>query len=133
MTSGDPSGESDEVEDPLDRLERNEKQGLQAFRYVLGSIAVMAALAAAIIAFSDVPGARCPEPGELCFDSPRVGLVVFPTLLGMILAAGSMWTTYNRWKRHIRWRPWLFATYAMWMATTACLLFTSSVAFVEIG
>jgi len=41
--------------------------------------------------------------------------------------------TYRRWQRHIRWRPWLFATYAMWMLTTAYLLLSSSAVFVQVG
>ena len=126
------SGGFDELEDPLERLERNEKQGLQAFRYVLISIVAMLATAIAVTTFTDVAGTDCPDSG-LCTSLPRVELVVLPTLLGFILAVTSMWRTYTRWKEHIRWRPWLFATYAMWMATTACLLLTSSIAFVEIG
>lgn len=122
-----------EMEDPLERLERNEKQGLQAFRYVLISIVAVVLLTVGIVAVVDVTGTDCPESGGVCLTPERVEVVVLPTLLSLILSVVSMWTTYSRWKQHVRWRPWLFATYAMWMVTTACLLLTSSAVFVEIG
>lgn len=128
-----PSRRFDELEDPLERLERNEKQGLQAFRYVLISIAAVVLLTVAIIALVDVTGAECPGAEGLCLTPQRVEVVVVPTLLSLVLSVLSMWKTYTRWRDHIRWRPWLFATYAMWMVTTACLLLTSSAVFVEIG
>lgn len=127
------SGGFGEMEDPLERLERNERQGAQAFRYVLLSALAMFVAAIAVIAFTDVMDSECLEPGGVCVSGPRVELVLLPTLLGFILAVTSMWKTYTRWNQHIRWRPWLFATYAMWMVTTACLLLTSSIAFVELG
>lgn len=123
----------DELEDPLERLERNEKQGLQAFRYVLVAIAVMIVAAMVMVVVARLTGAGCVDSDEACSMAGRAEFVIVPTLLGFSLSVFSMWRTYQRWRDHIRWRPWLFATYAMWMATTACLLFTSSVAFVEIG
>ena len=128
-----PSDGFDELEDPLERLERNERQASQAFRYVLLSALAMLLTAVAIIAISDYAGSDCPDPDPICLDAPRAELVILPTLLGIILAVTSMFKTYQRWKQHVRWRPWLFATYAMWMLTTACLLLTSSIAFVELG
>lgn len=123
----------DELEDPLERLERNEKQGLQAFRYVLVAIAVMIVAAMVMVVVARLTGAGCVDSDEACSMAGRAEFVIVPTLLGFSVSVFSMWRTYQRWRDHIRWRPWLFATYAMWMATTACLLFTSSVAFVEIG
>lgn len=122
-----------EMEDPLERLERNEKQGLQAFRYVLISIVAVVLLTVGIVAVVDVTGTDCPGSDGVCLTPERVEVVVLPTLLSLILSVVSMWTTFSRWKQHVRWRPWLFATYAMWMVTTACLLLTSSAVFVEIG
>ncbi|HJC27862.1 MAG TPA: hypothetical protein H9759_00530 [Candidatus Dietzia intestinipullorum] len=130
MTTGD---HGDLGDDPLERLERNEAQSNQAFRYVLLSVIAMAAVAVGVIVVADVTGSPCDQPGGMCVTAPRVELVLLPTLLGFVLSVTSMWKTYNRWRDHIRWRPWLFATYAMWMATTACLLLTSTIAFVEIG
>lgn len=123
----------DELEDPLERLERNEKQGLQAFRYVLVAIAVMIVAAMVMVVVARLTGAGCVDSDESCSMAGRAEFVIVPTLLGFSLSVFSMWRTYQRWRDHIRWRPWLFATYAMWMATTACLLLTSSVALVEIG
>lgn len=123
----------DDLEDPLERLERNERQGLQAFRYVLIAIAVMIVAAMVMVVVARLTGAGCVDSDEACSMAGRAEFVIVPTLLGFSLSVFSMWRTYQRWRDHIRWRPWLFATYAMWMATTACLLFTSSVAFVEIG
>lgn len=129
MTSGD----FDELNDPLERLELNEKQGLQAFRHVLISIVAMMVAAIVVTTLTDLSSTECPDTGDLCTSLPRVELVLFPTLVGFILSLVSMWRTYDRWRKHIRWRPWLFATYAMWIATTGGLLLTSSIAFVEIG
>lgn len=123
----------DELDDPLERLERNEKQGLQAFRYLLFSVAVMIAAGMAIVVLARLTGDGCADSDEACSMAGRAEFVIVPTLLGFLLSVFSMWTTYQRWRDHIRWRPWLFTTYAMWMATTACLLLTSSVALVEIG
>ncbi len=123
----------DQIDDPLERLERNERQGLQAFRYVLLSGAAIAALSIAIVALADVTGPQCAEPDTLCTTASRVWLVVLPTLLALGLSVLSAVKTYRRWQRHIRWRPWLFATYAMWMLTTAYLLLSSSAVFVQVG
>lgn len=127
------SAEFGEINDPLERLERNEKQGLQAFRYVLIAIAAMVAAGMAMIVLARLTGAGCADSAEACSMAGRAEFVIVPTGLGFALSVFSMWRTYQRWRDRIRWRPWLFATYAMWMATTACLLLTSSVAFVRIG
>lgn len=123
----------DELEDPLERLERNEKEGARAFRFFLLSVIVVAATAAIVMFLVGGLGEDCEGTDGLCVTGGRIEVVVIPTLLSLLLAVFSMWKTYRVWSRHIRWRPWLFATYAMWMLTTACLLLTSSVAFVEIG
>lgn len=110
-----------DTDDPLERLEINEKQGARAYYFVLLSVGAMLALAVAMLVVTDATG------------TPRVWLVVAPTVLGMILSVTSALKAYGKWREHIRWRPWLFATYAMWIATTACLLITSSTTFVQIG
>lgn len=121
----------DALEDPLARLEFNEKQGLQAFWHVLFSIVAMVLTVVAVVAIADLTGDECPDTGVICTTPHRVEVVVLPTLVGLILSVAAGWRTYSRWRDHIRWRPWLFATYAMWIATTACLLLTSSVVFVQ--
>ena len=123
----------DELDDPLDRLERNERQGRQAFRFFLLSVVAVVATAALVITLVGGLGEDCAGGDGLCMTTGRIEVVVIPTLLSLLLSVFSAWKTYRVWSRHIRWRPWLFATYAMWMLTTACLLGTSSVAFVEIG
>lgn len=123
----------DEVEDPLERLERNERQGTLAFRFFLVSTVVVVAVAALVITLVGGIQDECGGADGLCLTAGRIEVVVIPTLLSLLLSVFSAWKTYQTWSRHIRWRPWLFATYAMWMLTTACLLLTSSVAFVEIG
>ena len=121
------------MEDPLDRLERNEREGARAFRFFLLSVVAVVATAATVMFLVGGFGDDCPGADGLCLTANRIEVVVIPTLLSLMLAVYSMWRTYRVWSRHVRWRPWLFATYAMWMLTTACLLLTSSVAFVEIG
>jgi ABC-type Na+ efflux pump permease subunit len=124
---------SEHIDDPLERLERNERQGRLAFRFFLLSVVAVAVTAVTVIVLVGGLGEECEVADGLCLTAGRVEVVVIPTLLSLLLAVFSMWKTYQTWSRHIRWRPWLFATYAMWMLTTACLLFTSSIAFVEIG
>lgn len=122
-----------ELDDPLERLERNERQGQQAFRYfVLSAIAVVAA-GVLVLVFVGGIGEKCADPDGLCLTANRIEIVVVPTLLSLILSVISAWKTYQRWSQHVRWRPWIFTTYGMWMLTTASLLLTSSIAFVEIG
>ena len=123
----------DELEDPLARLERNEREGARAFRFFLFSVVAVGATAAIVMFLVGGLGEDCGNADGLCMTAGRVAVAVIPTLLSLQLAVFSMWKTYQVWSRHIRWRPWLFATYAMWMLTTACLLLTSSMAFVEIG
>ncbi|GAA3508801.1 hypothetical protein GCM10022294_17160 [Dietzia aurantiaca] len=121
------------MEDPLERLERNERQGTLAFRFFLVSTVVVVAVAALVITLVGGIQDECGGADGLCLTAGRIEVVVIPTLLSLLLSVFSAWKTYQVWSRHIRWRPWLFATYAMWMLTTACLLLTSSVAFVEVG
>ena len=59
--------------------------------------------------------------------------VLLPLLLSVILSVTAGVKTYRRWKQHIRWRPWLFASYAMWMITTTYLIGSSSAVFVQVG
>ncbi|MCD2262612.1 hypothetical protein K3888_07845 [Dietzia aurantiaca] len=125
--------EFDEVEDPLERLERNERQGTLAFRFFLVSTVVVVAVAALVITLVGGIRDECGGADGLCLTAGRIEVVAIPTLVSLLLSVFSAWKTYQVWSRHIRWRPWLFATYAMWMLTTACLLLTSSVAFVEVG
>ncbi|MGI9589605.1 MAG: hypothetical protein ACR2MR_15580, partial [Dietzia maris] len=76
---------------------------------------------------------ECTDEGALCMTADRVEVVVLPLLLSVILAVTAGVTTYRRWKQRIRWRPWLYATYAMWMVTTAYLIVSSSAVFVRAG
>lgn len=123
----------DELEDPLERLERNERQGTLATRYfVLSALAVVASIVLILVIVGGV-GDDCSNVDELCMTADRIEIVMIPTLLSLVLAVICGWKTYKVWSRHIRWRPWLFATYGMWMLTTACLLGTSTIAFVEVG
>lgn len=127
------SHELDDIDDPLEHLERNERQASQAVRYVLLSAAAVVALAVAVVAIGGGTGGECTEPGGLCLTADRVEVVVLPLLLSIALSVTAGVKTYRRWQRHIRWRPWLFASYAMWMITTAYLIGSSSAVFVEVG
>lgn len=123
----------DELEDPLERLERNERQGVLAFRFFLLSAVAVAAVGILVLMLVGGIGEKCTDTDGLCMTANRIEVVVIPTLLSLMLSVFSAWKTYRAWSRHVRWRPWLFVTYAMWMLTTASLLLTSSIAFVEIG
>lgn len=127
------SAEFGEVNDPLERLERNERQGTLAFRFVLLSIVAIVALAAVIVMLEGGINDECADEGALCMTADRVEVVVLPLLLSVILAVTAGVTTYRRWKQRIRWRPWLYATYAMWMVSTAYLIVSSSAVFVRAG
>ncbi|UVE94003.1 hypothetical protein [Dietzia sp. B32] len=139
MTSGDHGDRGDggdhsahgDFDDPLERLERNERQAGQALRYVLLSIVAIVALAAAIVLIRGGIDEQCADRGALCLTSDRVEVVILPLLLSIGLSVMAGVTTYRRWQQHIRWRPWLFASYAMWMVTTAYLLISSSAVFVQ--
>ncbi|WP_271800026.1 hypothetical protein [Dietzia maris] len=126
-------GAHGDFDDPLERLERNERQANQAFRYVLLSIVAIVVLATVIVMLEGGINDECTDDGALCMTVDRVEVVVLPLLLSVILAVTAGVTTYRRWKQHIRWRPWLFATYAMWMVTTAYLIVSSSAVFVRAG
>ena len=123
----------DELDDPLERLERNERQGVLAFRFFLLSAVAVAAVGILVLSLVGGLGEKCTDTDGLCMTANRIEVVVIPTLLSLMLSVFSAWKTYRAWSRHVRWRPWLFTTYAMWMLTTASLLLTSSIAFVEIG
>ncbi|PAY22425.1 hypothetical protein CEY15_13655 [Dietzia natronolimnaea] len=125
-----PIGESD---DPLERLERNERQATDAIRYVLLSASAVVLFAVALVAFGGGIGERCTEPGGTCLTQDRVEVVLLPLLLSVGLSVTAGIKTYRRWKQHIRWRPWLFASYAMWMVTTTYLIGSSSAVFVQVG
>lgn len=127
------SAEFGEINDPLERLERNERQGSQAFRFVLLSIVAVIALAAAIVLLQGGIDGQCGDDGSMCLTSDRVEVVVLPLLLSIGLAVTAGVKTYRRWQNRIRWRPWLYATYAMWMVTTAYLIVSSSAVFVRAG
>ena len=134
MAADDVSGTGDPYEDdPLERLERNERQGSLAIRYVFGSLLAIVLLSFGIVAMLDVTGPECPDTGALCFTAARVEVVLLPTLLGVGLSLFAAWRTYRTWTQHIRWRPWLFATYAMWIITTGYLLVSSSAVFTQVG
>ncbi|WP_314036693.1 hypothetical protein [Dietzia sp. CH92] len=127
------SAEFGEIDDPLERLERNERQGNQAFRFVLLSVLAIVALAVAIVVIRGGVGDECADGVPLCLTSDRVEVVILPLLLSIGLAVTAGVKTYRRWQNRIRWRPWLYATYAMWMVTTAYLLISSSAVFVQQG
>ena len=127
------SAEFGELNDPLERLERNERQGSQAFRFVLLSTLAVLAFAVVIVLLEGGVTDDCPDDGALCLTSDRVEVVVLPLLLSIGLAITAGIKTYRRWKHRIRWRPWLYATYGMWIISTAYLLISSSTVFTRGG
>lgn len=143
---------SDPLEDPLVRLEINERQAKQALVFVVASAVAVVLLGLSLAAFfggsatgctpsgdsaaltsASAASAGAPAGGNICLSADRVLVVALPTLLSIGLAVTSGLTTYRRWQRHIRWRPWLFASYAMWMLTSGYLLVSASAVFVQVG
>ncbi len=121
-----------DMDDPLERLDRNERQAGQAVRFVLLSFIAVVVLAVASVVLFDITGDECPDTGGLCLTRMRVEVVLLPTLVSLALTITSAVTTYRRWRNHIRWRPWLFATYVMWIGTTGYLLVSASAVFANV-
>ena len=119
-----------DVDDPLERLERNERSSRHAVLYVLASAAFVLVVALLLSLSLDFDAVPCPGYGRLCTSAPRVEFVIIPTGICIVLTGYAMWETYRRWRDHVRWRPWLFACQIMWILTTGYLLVAASIAFV---
>lgn len=117
-------------DDPLERLERNERSTRQALVYVLCATGAVLLLGLVLGLALDLDARPCPGHGRLCTSAPRLTVVLAPTALSLCLAAYAMWQTYRRWRELVRWRPWLFACQVMWLVTTGYMLVSASFAFV---
>ena len=119
-----------DIDDPLERLERNERSSRHAVMYVLGSTAFVLVMALLLSLFLDFDSVPCPGYGQLCTSAPRMEFVLIPTVICIALTSYAMWETYRRWRDHVRWRPWLFACQILWIVTTGYFLVAASIAFV---
>lgn len=125
------TGLNSDGDDPLERLERNERSTRDAVRYLGLSLLAVLAVALVMALALDVGGRPCPGHGQLCTTPVRVEIVLVPTALSVLLSVGALWQTYRRWRDLVRWRPWLFCSQLMWIATTAYLLISASIVFMR--
>ena len=96
--------------DPLLRLEQHTRSTHQAIVYVI-MVPLITLLAAGIILFiSHNQGGPDCDAGESAWICSRTYEILFPVVPGAIAligALGAVWTTYIKWARYDRWRPWL--------------------------
>ena len=120
--------EFDEFNDPIRRLERNERQSSRAFAEVVISLGLVGVLILALAAAYSQTETRCPTNAPLCLSTGGWELIVFPMALSIALSIRIVIKGYRNWRYHIRWRPWLFASYAMWIGTTGVLIVSTTLA-----
>ncbi|WP_295643696.1 hypothetical protein [uncultured Corynebacterium sp.] len=126
--------EKDYQEDPLLRLERNNKSTRNAFVFFFGTIGLTLGVALAIALIGKtIGGPRC-DAGEaswLCTQGLEIAFWVVPGVISFVAMFLSVYITYDKWRRHQRWRPWIaviwfLMPYALgWMTSAgAALLLT---------
>ncbi|OFT89276.1 hypothetical protein [Corynebacterium sp. HMSC28B08] len=105
-----PLTEDDYIEDPLLRLERNNRSTRNTFVFFFGTIALTLGFALAIALISRfMGGPRC-EAGEsawICSEGMQLAFWIVPAVISMGAMFMSVWITYDKWRRHQRWRPWI--------------------------
>lgn len=130
-----PLTEADYLEDPLLRLERNNKSTRNAFIFFFGTVGMTLGIALVIGLIGGILGGpRCTagEASWLCTQGIEIAFWVVPGVLSFIAMFLSVYITYDKWRRHQRWRPWIaviwfLMPYALgWMTSAgAALLLTS--------
>lgn len=130
-----PLTEADYQEDPLLRLERNNKSTRNAFIFFFGTVGLTLGIALVIgLIGRIIGGPRCTagEATWLCTQGIESAFWVVPGVLSFIAMFLSVYITYDKWRRHQRWRPWIaviwfLMPYALgWMTSAgAALLLTS--------
>lgn len=117
--------------DPLERLERNERSGKQAYIYA-GSVFGLTVVTAIIIAIiGAITGGPLCDAGKSVFVCSRAFELAFPLIPGAISffgAAGCFWMTYLKWRSFQRWRPWLAMCWVLLPWTLAWMTGTFSIA-----
>ena len=105
-----PLTEEDYLNDPLLRLERNNRSTRNAVVFFFGTVGLTLALALVIaLASRIIGGPRC-VAGEsvwLCSHSMELAFWIIPAVISMGAMFLSVWITYDKWRRHQRWRPWI--------------------------
>lgn len=120
--------EIDEYNDPIRRLERNERQVSRAIIEVVLSLGAVGVLILALVAGYSLTDTRCPDNAPVCLSTSGWELVALPLALSIVLSLRIGIRAYRNWRNHVRWRPWLFASYAMWIGTTGVLVVTLTLA-----
>lgn len=120
--------EIDEHNDPIRRLERNERQASRALLEVVLSLGAVGVLILALAAGYSLTDTRCPDNAPVCLSTSGWEFVALPMALSIVLSLRIGIKAYRNWRDHIRWRPWLFASYAMWIGTTGVLIVTLTLA-----
>ncbi|MBV7294324.1 hypothetical protein KRX51_00085 [Corynebacterium sp. TAE3-ERU12] len=101
---------TDEISDPLERLERNERSGRRAYAYTAGVIAATFLSAAIIAIIGAVTGGPICAAGKshfICSHTFELLFPIVPSLVSLFGALGCFWLTWVQWSRRLRWRPWL--------------------------
>lgn len=114
-------------EDPLERLERNNRSTRMALLY-LGCAVVGGLLVAAAVALWTRWYGACDAGGYLCTRGQRTAFVLVPLAFYFLSMIGCLALTYWHWRYYIRWRPWMFVSWTLslvtlgWMVTSGSLL-----------
>lgn len=103
------------LDDPLARLERNERSSREAVLFGVLSAFAVGACAIALSVALHVEGGQG-------FTTERLEVIGIPFGLAVALSCIAAYETYRRWRNHIRWRPWLWLTQLMWLGSTMYLL-----------
>ncbi|MEJ4113085.1 hypothetical protein ACGE24_06860 [Corynebacterium kroppenstedtii] len=113
--------------DPLLRLEQHARSTHQAIVYVIAVPLITLAVAGILLYISHNQGGPNCDAGESAWICSRLYEILFPTVPGTIAligALGGVWTTYFKWSRYDRWRPWLATCWVLipfalgWMTST---------------
>lgn len=107
-------------DDPLERLERNERSSREAVFFGAGSAFAVGALAVILSVVLGVEGGQG-------FTTERVEVIGIPLALAVVLSSIATYETYRRWRTRIRWRPWLWLTQLMWLGSTSYLVLMGAV------
>lgn len=122
-------------QDPLKRLELNERSARQAWMYLVAVPALTLGAALIILVVSRASGGPACDSGDASWLCTRTAEVLFAAVPGTIATAGmfgAAWITYAKWKNYIRWRPWIGVVWflmpfaLMWVTSTGAMLLSGS-------
>lgn len=121
----------DPADDPLLRLERNERSGRQAYRYAAGVIIATILTAIGVGVAGAVAGGPNCDAGASRFICSRTWELAWPlatSAVSLIGALGGFWMTYRKWAAFQRWRPWLAMCWLLLPHTLLWMTGTLSIA-----